>query len=623
MRRSFAAAIALLTSVVPILGQTPTSVPVLIEVEVGEVDVATIVVAGINCEGTSAAVIYDGKGVLQLRPVLRDCDTMALTVRSLGFRTVYDTVVAENLLRLGARYDVVLVADTSFLADAIVVGQRRRDRRLDRPDTTRYDADSLKQHPADRAADLIERLPDAQVDPATGRVRVDGRAVDAVLFDGEDVSGVEYGRVVGSLSAAEIETVEVIRDWKRNPRLGFFEPSDQVAINLRLVDSPLRIGGTAEAGLGAREGPEALGSVEPFAHQLRGRARGVVHVGYDNTGADIRARTLDATELTSERDLWRLNPIIPAGDLRERWLTADAGGRLLGRERGARAQGLFLLGDAVRVRSAIQASDGINVVDVSEERVFALAQAESRISTAVVGELARTEYTGQLEVDAWLTTRDYMFASARLGREHFEQEGSVLAGLLPGGRTTSRGDYLAPQADFVLEYAHLRSDSVAYRLNARAYRVRESTDLFTEGFRQNLQRKTDGALLEGSRMWGASRSRHFAGVRYRRLEADGEVRKVQGTAQRPRLAVFRSNKAIYCQLIDDSKGVTLAAASSRDEGFSGSGNKSEVAKAVGSAVAQRATEAGINTVVFDRGGYLFHGRVKALAEGAREGGLKF
>ena len=100
-------------------------------------------------------------------------------------------------------------------------------------------------------------------------------------------------------------------------------------------------------------------------------------------------------------------------------------------------------------------------------------------------------------------------------------------------------------------------------------------------------------------------------------------RKVQGTAQRPRLAVFRSNKAIYCQLIDDSKGVTLAAASSRDEGFSGSGTKSDVAKAVGTAVAQRASEAGINTVVFDRGGYLFHGRVKALAEGAREGGLKF
>ncbi len=100
-------------------------------------------------------------------------------------------------------------------------------------------------------------------------------------------------------------------------------------------------------------------------------------------------------------------------------------------------------------------------------------------------------------------------------------------------------------------------------------------------------------------------------------------RKVKGTPARPRLAVYRSNKAIYCQLIDDSQGVTLAAASSRDEGFSASGTKSEVAKAVGQALAQRATEANVSTVVFDRGGYLYHGRVKALAEGAREGGLKF
>ncbi len=100
-------------------------------------------------------------------------------------------------------------------------------------------------------------------------------------------------------------------------------------------------------------------------------------------------------------------------------------------------------------------------------------------------------------------------------------------------------------------------------------------------------------------------------------------RKIQGTPQRPRLAVYRSNKAIYCQLIDDSKGVTLAAASSRDEGFSGSGTKSDVAKAVGQAIAQRATDANVSAVVFDRGGYLYHGRVKALAEGAREGGLKF
>ncbi len=100
-------------------------------------------------------------------------------------------------------------------------------------------------------------------------------------------------------------------------------------------------------------------------------------------------------------------------------------------------------------------------------------------------------------------------------------------------------------------------------------------------------------------------------------------RKVQGTPARPRLAVYRSNKAIYCQLIDDSQGVTLAAASSRDEGFSASGTKSDVAKAVGQAIAQRAADANVTAVVFDRGGYLYHGRVKSLAEGAREGGLKF
>ena len=100
-------------------------------------------------------------------------------------------------------------------------------------------------------------------------------------------------------------------------------------------------------------------------------------------------------------------------------------------------------------------------------------------------------------------------------------------------------------------------------------------------------------------------------------------RKVQGTPSRPRLAVYRSNKAIYCQLIDDSQGVTLAAASSRDEGFSADGNKSEVAKAVGKRLAEKATSSNISSVVFDRGGYLYHGRVKALAEGAREGGLKF
>ena len=96
--------------------------------------------------------------------------------------------------------------------------------------------------------------------------------------------------------------------------------------------------------------------------------------------------------------------------------------------------------------------------------------------------------------------------------------------------------------------------------------------------------------------------------------------KVSGTAQRPRMSVFRSNKQIYVQLIDDLKGVTLVAASSK--GIE-EGTKSEIAAQVGRAIAQKALEAGINEVVFDRNGYLFHGRVKSLADAAREGGLKF
>ena len=103
------------------------------------------------------------------------------------------------------------------------------------------------------------------------------------------------------------------------------------------------------------------------------------------------------------------------------------------------------------------------------------------------------------------------------------------------------------------------------------------------------------------------------------------IRKtVSGTEQRPRLAVFRSNKEIYAQLIDDVNGKTITAASSRDKDIDASnGNKSEVAKMVGKAIAEKATKAGVESVTFDRGGYLYHGRVKSLAEGAREGGLKF
>lgn len=102
------------------------------------------------------------------------------------------------------------------------------------------------------------------------------------------------------------------------------------------------------------------------------------------------------------------------------------------------------------------------------------------------------------------------------------------------------------------------------------------------------------------------------------------VRKsVSGTADKPRLCVFRSNNRIYCQLIDDTAGHTLAAASSVENGISNDGNKSEQAKKVGELIASKAKSLNIENVVFDRGGYLYHGRIKSLAEGAREGGLQF
>ena len=109
-----------------------------------------------------------------------------------------------------------------------------------------------------------------------------------------------------------------------------------------------------------------------------------------------------------------------------------------------------------------------------------------------------------------------------------------------------------------------------------------------------------------------------------RLKRHVRVRaKIKGTAECPRLDVFRSAKHIYAQIIDDEKGVTLAAASSLDKGFEGSGYNKEGAKKVGLAIAEKAAGKGITEVVFDRGGYIYHGRVKELAEGAREGGLKF
>jgi large subunit ribosomal protein L18 len=108
-------------------------------------------------------------------------------------------------------------------------------------------------------------------------------------------------------------------------------------------------------------------------------------------------------------------------------------------------------------------------------------------------------------------------------------------------------------------------------------------------------------------------------IRYRIRRKIGE-----GTAQKPRLSVFRSNKDIYVQLIDDLTGQTLAAASSKDKDIAAQkANKVEKSKLVGTAIARKATELGISDVTFDRGGYLYHGRVKSVADGAREGGLKF
>ncbi len=98
--------------------------------------------------------------------------------------------------------------------------------------------------------------------------------------------------------------------------------------------------------------------------------------------------------------------------------------------------------------------------------------------------------------------------------------------------------------------------------------------------------------------------------------------KITGNATRPRLSVYRSNKGIYCQLIDDSTGTTLAQANSREAGGK-TGTKTEVAKEVGKLIAERSKKLDIEHVIFDRGGYLYHGRVKSLADGARDGGLIF
>ena len=111
----------------------------------------------------------------------------------------------------------------------------------------------------------------------------------------------------------------------------------------------------------------------------------------------------------------------------------------------------------------------------------------------------------------------------------------------------------------------------------------------------------------------------------RRKRIKNRIRKViSGTGSQPRLSVFRSNKEIYAQIVDDVTGNTISAASSRDKDFSSEkGTKTDIATMVGKSVAEKAIKAGINKISFDRGGYLYHGRVKSLAEGAREAGLKF
>ena len=109
-----------------------------------------------------------------------------------------------------------------------------------------------------------------------------------------------------------------------------------------------------------------------------------------------------------------------------------------------------------------------------------------------------------------------------------------------------------------------------------------------------------------------------------RLKRHKRVRgKISGTPERPRLAVYRSNAHISAQIIDDVNGVTLVSANTYEKSFEGTGSNKEAARKVGATLAERALAKGISTVVFDRGGYIYHGRVSELAEGAREGGLKF
>jgi large subunit ribosomal protein L18 len=117
----------------------------------------------------------------------------------------------------------------------------------------------------------------------------------------------------------------------------------------------------------------------------------------------------------------------------------------------------------------------------------------------------------------------------------------------------------------------------------------------------------------------------MSGIKLSRRERikRGIRKRLTGSAERPRLSVYRSNKGIYAQIIDDNSGITIVSASSLSKDFVANGNKSDHSKAVGKSVAEKALAAGVSQVVFDRNGYLYHGRVKSLAEGAREAGLVF
>jgi large subunit ribosomal protein L6 len=185
-------------------------------------------------------------------------------------------------------------------------------------------------------------------------------------------------------------------------------------------------------------------------------------------------------------------------------------------------------------------------------------------------------------------------------------------------------------------YSHTGHDQAAHRHHLRGA---DADEIFVKGTDKQMVGQTaaeirkvrppepykgKGIRYEGEYVAGRSASVPSLTVRDARLRRHRRVRaKVRGTAERPRLVVFRSNRGIEAQLVDDDAGRTLASASHLALAKSFKGDKTAQAEAVGKALAAAAKKAGVDTCVFDRGGYLYHGRVKALADGAREGGLEF